>query len=260
MQAAAGYRRPGRNRAPVLPGPAPYATVRLRIRDMAEFHTPIAPESGKSEGMHTSDSTPAPSRAPTAPVDGDQRSVFLKRALVVGGAALAGGALAGAPRFVNAQGANADVRALNLALLVEYAEAEFYAQALAAGALKGEVLKFAEQVSAQESEHLAFLKKALGDKADPKPKFDFGDRVKSQDQFAATAAELEDLAVATYNGQATNISRATLEQAAKIVSVEARHAAWIRSIVGEPPAPDATDTPQTEDQVLDALTGLGLKR
>ena len=158
--------------------------------------------------MHISDSTPAPSRAPTAPVDGDQRSVFLKRALVVGGAALAGGALAGAPHFVNAQGANADVRALNLALLVEYAEAEFYAQALAAGALKGEVLKFAEQVSAQESEHLAFLKKALGDKADPKPKFDFGDRVKSQDQFAATAAVLEDLAVPPTTGRPPTSRRA----------------------------------------------------
>ena len=193
-------------------------------------------------------------------MDGDQRSAFLKRALVVGGAALAGGAVAGAPRLVNAQGGNDDVAALNLALLVEYTEAAFYDQALAAGALQGEVRNFAEQVAAQESEHLAFLKKALGDKADPKPKFDFGDRVRDQDKFAQSAAELEDLAVATYNGQATNISKETLAAAAKIVSVEARHAAWIRSIVGEPPAPDATDTPKSADEVLDGLTGLGLQR
>ena len=205
-------------------------------------------------------STPAPPAAPTAPVDGDQRSTFLKNALVVGGAALAGGALAGAPRLVNAQGGNDDVKALNLALLVEYTEAAFYDQALAAGALQGEVRNFAEQVAAQESEHLAFLKKALGDKADPKPKFDFGDRVRDQDKFAQSAAELEDLAVATYNGQATNISKETLAAAAKIVSVEARHAAWIRSIVGEPPAPDATDTPKSADEVLDGLTALGLQR
>ena len=133
---------------------------------------------------------------------------------------------------VNAQGGNDDIEALNLALLVEYTEAAFYDQALAAGALKGEVRKFAEQVAAQETEHLAFLKKALGDKAEPEPKFDLGDRVGSQEQFAAAAAELEDLAVAAYNGQATNISKETLAAAAKIVSVEARHAAWIRSIVG----------------------------
>ena len=205
-------------------------------------------------------STTAPPAAPEAPVDGDQRSVFLKRALVVGGAALAGGALAGAPRLVNAQGGNDDIEALNLALLVEYTEAAFYDQALAAGALKGEVRKFAEQVAAQETEHLAFLKEALGDKAEPEPKFDFGNRVNSQEEFATAAAELEDLAVAAYNGQATNISKETLAAAAKIVSVEARHAAWISSIVGEPPAPDATDTPQSADEVLDGLTGLGLQR
>jgi rubrerythrin len=205
-------------------------------------------------------STSAPTATLEAPVDGDQRSAFLKRALVVGGAALAGGALAGAPRLVNAQGGNDDVAALNVALLVEYTEAAFYDQALAAGALKGEVRNFAEQVAAQESEHLAFLKNALGDKADPKPKFDFGDRVRDQDRFAQSAAELEDLAVATYNGQATNISKETLAAAAKIVSVEARHAAWIRSIVGEPPAPDATDTPKSAGEVLDGLTALGLQR
>ena len=66
--------------------------------------------------------------------------------------------------------------------------------------------------------------------------------------------------MATYNGQATNISKGTLAAAAKIVSVEARHAAWIRSIVGEPPAPDATDTPKSADEVLDGLTALGLQR
>ena len=205
-------------------------------------------------------STSAPSAAPTAPVDGDQRSAFLKRALVVGGAAVAGGALAGAPRLVNAQGGNDDVRVLNLALLVEYTEAAFYDQALASGKLTGEVREFAEQVAAQESEHVAFLKAALGNKADPKPKFDFGDRVSDPERFAATAAELEDLAVATYNGQATNVSKKTLAAAAKIVSVEARHAAWIRSIVGAPPAPDATDTPKSADEVLDGLTAIGLKR
>jgi rubrerythrin len=204
--------------------------------------------------------TAAPPPARAAPADGDQRSAFLKRALVVGGAALAGGAVAGAPRLVNAQGGNDDVQALNLALLVEYTEAAFYDQALAAGALKGEVRNFAEQVAAQETEHLDFLKKALGDKADPEPEFDFGDRVRNQDRFAASAAELEDLAVATYNGQATNISKETLAAAAKIVSVEARHAAWIRSIVGEPPAPDATDTPKSADEVLDGLRELGVQR
>ena len=74
------------------------------------------------------------------------------------------------------------------------------------------------------------------------------------------AARLEDLAVSAYNGQAANVSADTLAAAATIVSVEARHAAWVRSIVGDPPAPDATDSAASGDDVLNALTDLGLRR
>ena len=52
---------------------------------------------------------------------------------------------------------------------------------------------------------------------------------------------LEDTAVAAYNGQAVNLTKPVLKAAATIVSVEARHAAWIRDIVGQPAAPQATD-------------------
>jgi hypothetical protein len=45
-----------------------------------------------------------------------------------------------------------------------------------------------------------------------------------------------------------------------VVSVEARHAAWIRSVSGDPPAPDATDTAQSGDEVLQGLEEIGLKR
>jgi hypothetical protein len=59
--------------------------------------------------------------------------------------------------------------------------------------------------------------------------------------------------VAAYNGQATNLTTGALEAAAKIVSVEARHAGWIRAIAQENPAPDATDTPKTAAQVTRAV-------
>ena len=45
-----------------------------------------------------------------------------------------------------------------------------------------------------------------------------------------TAIALEELGVAAYNGQATNLSKPALQAAASIVSVNARHAAWIRAI------------------------------
>ncbi len=187
-----------------------------------------------------------------------QRSEFLSRALLVGGAAVAGGLVAG-PLQNSGAATNKDVRALQLVLAVEYTEEAFYRQALEGGALKGKVLEFAEEVSEQEAEHVAFVKQALGKSAGKRPEFDFGDAVSDQDAFTAAAARLEDLAVAAYNGQATNVSPAVLKAASTIVSVEARHAAWIRSIVGDPPAPDATDKPMSADEVRSGLEELGLK-
>ena len=192
---------------------------------------------------------------------GNRRSDFLKRAMVVGGAGIAGALVAGPPRSTDAaQGSQADLRALNLILMVEYTENAFYAEALRRSNLKGELRDYARSVAAQEKEHLDFVRSALGGRAEDEPDFDFGDKTGDPDAFAAAAGDLEDLAVAAYNGQGTNVTPKTLAAAATIVSVEARHAAWIRSIVGEPPAPDATDSPQSADQVLESLRQAGLRR
>jgi hypothetical protein len=48
--------------------------------------------------------------------------------------------------------------------------------------------------------------------------------------------------------------------AAQIVSVEARHAGWIRAIAGENPAPNATDEPKTATQVQSAVNRTGFVR
>jgi rubrerythrin len=192
---------------------------------------------------------------------GSRRSDFLKRALVVSGAGIAGAMVAGSPRSTDAaQVSQPDLRALNLILMVEFTENAFYAEALDRNRLGGELRDYARSVAAQEKEHLDFVRSALGGRAEEEPDFDFGDKTGDPDAFAAAAGDLEDLAVAAYNGQGTNVSPKTLAAAATIVSVEARHAAWIRSIVGEPPAPDATDTPQSADEVLDGLQQAGLRR
>ena len=47
--------------------------------------------------------------------------------------------------------------------------------------------------------------------------------------------------------------------AARIVSVEARHAAWIRSIRDADPAPDAIDSPFDEQRVRRGLRELGVQ-
>jgi hypothetical protein len=201
----------------------------------------------------------APGRFPLP--GGSRRSEFLKRAMVVGGAGIAGAMVAGSPRSTDAaQLSQPDLRALNLILMVEYTENAFYADALDRDGLRGELRDYARSVAAQEREHLDFIRSALGGRAEDEPDFDFGDKTANPDAFAAAAGDLEDLAVAAYNGQGTNVSPQTLAAAATIVSVEARHAAWIRSIVGQPPAPDATDTPQSADEVLDGLQQAGLRR
>jgi rubrerythrin len=189
-----------------------------------------------------------------------QRAGFLRRAALVAGSA-AGASLILGPREAEqaeAQSA-ADKRALNLALIVEYAEADFYAEAVRRGKLDGELRAFAEQVSGQEDDHVAFIKSALGSSAAGKPEFDFGDATGDPDAFADRSAALEDLAVGAYAGQAGNLSKATLKAAATLISVEARHAAWIRSIVGRPPANEPTDKPRDADQVMSDLKRLGLK-
>ena len=73
----------------------------------------------------------------------------------------------------------------------------------------------------------------------------------------AAAAQLEDVAVGAYNGQAANVTAGAFLAAARIVSVEARHAAWIRSIRDGDPAPDAVDVPYDEKRVRRELRGTG---
>lgn len=152
-----------------------------------------------------------------------------------------------------------DERILQLVLQLEYTEVAFYEQALRNAGLQGELRRFAQTALGHERQHLAAIRNALGSKAGPKPSFDFGRNTKSQSAFQETAIKLEDLAVAAYNGQATNLTAATLAAAAEIVSVEARHAAWARAIAGEVAAPDPVDKPITAKQAVEGLHEIGLK-
>jgi rubrerythrin len=106
---------------------------------------------------------------------------------------------------------------------------------------------------------LAAIQKALGAQAGRKPTFRFGAKTKTADAFVRATIELEDLAVAGYNGQATNLTRPTLAAAAEIVSVEARHAAWIRALSGEVAAPDPVDKPMTAQRVAQGLREIGMR-
>jgi hypothetical protein len=185
------------------------------------------------------------------------RRAFLRTSgLAVGGAAVAGGLLPGASAM--AATPKGDVAILNFALTLEFLEAAFYGAALKHAGLTGEHHRLARTVYSHEAAHVQALKRALGSAAVKRPTFDFGSAVTSQDAFTATAITLEDTGVAAYQGQAPYItSDAIFKAALSIHPVEARHAAWIRNLGGQSPAPEAFNPALTKDQVLAAVTGTG---
>jgi rubrerythrin len=184
------------------------------------------------------------------------------------GAAATAGALAAVPvvgRLLRLGTANAapskaqDAQILQLVVQLELAQVAFYEQALREAGLKGDLREFARTSLAHEREHLSAIRGALGAKIVPKPTMEFGAKTKSTNAFIAAAAELEDLAVAGYNGQATNLTKHTLAAAAEIVSVEARHAAWVRAIAGEVAAPEPVDKPITAKELAQGLRRFGVR-
>jgi hypothetical protein len=192
----------------------------------------------------------------------------LTRGALVGRAAAGAGVLAAGGLLVSnlpaASGSRPspgqDARILRFALVFEHLQAAFYADALRRAHLTGELRTYAEQVGAQEREHAGYIERLLGDQAPKPPRFAFGDATTDPRRFARTARLLEDLGVAAYNGQAPNLTSGALRAAGRIVSVEARHAAWIRDILGDVPAPAATDTPISAQQAAAALDKTGFVR
>jgi len=190
------------------------------------------------------------------------RCEVLKVAITGAGGLLLGGIAA--QRMLGATAATPSARQdrqiLNYALLLEYLQASFYEEALGRARLQGELREFAEVVGGHEQAHVAFLKKALGRNARQRPTFQFGQATRDAQKFGATASVLEDAGVAAYNGQAANLTKSTLGAAVKIVSVEGRHAAWIRDIVGLEPAPHAADAGATATELTAKLKSLGFVR
>ena len=190
------------------------------------------------------------------------RRALVWRGALGGSAVLGGGALlAWRPETAgSAPSASLDRKIFSFALQLEYLQAGFYAAALQAGALRGEVLEFAETVAGHEQEHVNYLRKALGSAASAQPKFDFGRATSSERAFLDTAVLLENTGVAAYNGQAANLTKKSLAAAAQIVSVEGRHAAWVSALAGREPAPRAADPGATAEAITAIVKRTGFLR
>lgn len=190
------------------------------------------------------------------------RHPLSRRQLVLRGAAAAAGITAGGAVGLLRNSATAlaatpsteqDRKIFNFALVLEYLQAAFYAEALRQGRLTGEVRHFAEVVAEHERAHVEYLRKALGAQARERPRFDFGDATRDEKSFLKAAVTLENTGVVAYNGQAANLTKPALAAAAEIVSVEGRHAAWVSDLAGQAPAPRAADVGQSAAEVLATL-------
>ena len=190
-------------------------------------------------------------------IKGTTRHAFMMRSAVAAGSVYG---LSTVGPFVGralAQEGGGDVDILNFALTLEYLEAAFYDQAVGdTRGLGGEAKKIAETLRDNENEHVAALTatiKDLGGKPVAAPGVDFGKTFGSQRSFLKTAQTFEDLGVSAYNGAAPQIESAeVLGAAGGIVQVEARHAAAIRFLRGQPISDGAFDKPLEKQAVLDA--------
>ena len=190
---------------------------------------------------------------------GQSRSRFLRGVAGGSGALVLGSVLFGRELAASeaAPSASTDSRIFQFALQLEELQAAFYAEAVARGALRGDLREFAEVVGGHERAHVAFLRNVLGPAAGPAPSFHFGDATSDARRFGAAAREIENIGVAAYNGQGAKLTADGLAHAAEIVSVEGRHAGWINALLGEPPAPRAADPGLNANAVMAQLKATG---
>jgi Ferritin-like domain len=177
------------------------------------------------------------------------RSGFLRWLTAAGGAAAGALALGRGARAAGGQ-TPGDVAILRFDLVLEYLQAALYTEAERIGALNGTTLGWARVVGAHERAHAQAIKALLGPRAVPSPAFDFHGVTEQQAPFVKTAVAFEELTAALLKWQAVRLdSRDVLAAVATLHSVETRHAAWIRRIVGLQPAVAAFDNPASQQRM-----------
>ncbi len=139
---------------------------------------------------------------------------------------------------VDDKGANlgsGDTGILNYAYALEQLEAAFYTKMIETpySGITPDEKRFLEDIKAHEIAHREVLKNGLANNAIPALEFDFSSiDFTSKQKVLESAKAFEDLGVSAYNGAAKLLQSAdSLALAAKIVSVEARHASFIREMI-----------------------------
>src|SRR5919204_2760876 len=168
----------------------------------------------------------------------------LLRGAVVGGTALLAGLAGASAADAAAAHTKRDISILRFDLVLEYLQAGLYTEAERLGALKPKTLAWARVVGAHERAHAQAIKNLLGSKAVKSPSFNYRGVTEDENAFIKTAVAFEELTSALLKWQAVRLdSREILAAAVSLHSVETRHAAWIRHILGLRPVIQAFDKP-----------------
>jgi len=189
------------------------------------------------------------------------RLEFLRRGVLGGGALAAALALPTEADGAIAQ-TKGDIAIVNFDVVLEWLQSALYVEAQRIGALRPETLDWARVVGAHELAHAEALRR-LVDRPPRRPAFNFRDVTARERSFVRTAVAFEDLTAALLKWQALRLrSRQLLATAATLHSVETRHAAWIRRIIGLRPVSSAFDeeAPQRDMERLIASTGFVTRR
>lgn len=162
-----------------------------------------------------------------------------------------------------------DTGVLNYAYTLEQLEAAFYIRVLETPYfhISSSEYSLLSDIRDHEIAHREFFKTALGSAAIPSITPNFSSiNFASRDSVLAAAKAFEDTGVSAYNGAGQLIVNPVyLTLAGKIVSVEARHAAYLRELISVNSFADNTvldanglDTSRTPAQVL-AIAGTFIK-
>lgn len=180
----------------------------------------------------------------------ETRAAFLRRSVVAAVLGLGGLSATDGAEAADVAMTKNDIAILRFDLVLEYLQAGLYTEAERLGALTPKTLGWARVVGAHERAHVAALKGLLGRNIVPSPTFNYGNVTSNEQAFIRTAVGFEDLTAALLKWQAPRLdSRSIVAAAVTLHSVETRHAAWIRHLIGLRPAANAFDKPASQQRM-----------